>query len=115
MKAIPYIAACGVLLLSACSGEPSERAIRKAFDRSLSEAMQNSGEAGAAFGLSPSAVESLTPKLHSLKKIGCKAAQGAEGYNCDVEIDIELPIFGRQKDTTNVRLVKASDGWRVLD
>ncbi|MFO7326642.1 MAG: hypothetical protein DIU62_013105 [Pseudomonadota bacterium] len=115
MKAIPYLAAASVLALSACSAEPSERDIRKAFDASLKQATQDAAEAAAGFGLSADDMKEMMPELHGVKKIGCRAVEGTEGYICDVEIDMTAPMVGRQKDTGSVRLVKSSGSWRVLE
>lgn len=55
----------------------------------------------------------------SVKKIGCKE-DGSNAYRCDVEVDqnVKASNFGpggRKTDTTNIRFVKASDGWKALN
>lgn len=45
----------------------------------------------------------------NVKKLGCKEAQESTGYDCDVEIS-----GPNGSVVSNLRFVKASDGWRVL-
>lgn len=56
--------------------------------------------------------KALQTKVHSVKKIGCKSA-GEKAYRCDVEVDLENGLTGRQKQVMPVRMVKASDGWAM--
>jgi len=53
--------------------------------------------------------------LHEVKKLGCAEAQGAAGYNCDVDIDVTAPFVGRTKNTSKLRLIKGSDGWQIVE
>ncbi len=84
-------------LLAGCAGEPSEADIRKAYEAKFAEANKLAG----GFGV---------PKLHGLKKLACAKSEGASGYNCDVEMDVEV-LGMRQKNAGNVRLVKGDAGW----
>lgn len=104
MKKVSPIAAA--LLCAACSQGPSnadvERAVR-------AEYTKINNFAGGAFS------DALAVEIHSVKSLGCKAAASSPGYNCDVEIDVTLPILGRHTNIMPARLVKASDGWRLVE
>ena len=89
-----------VLLLSACSGEPSEGDMRAAVEKEVVEANKATAMLGA----------DMKTKLHSFKKVGCKA-DGDNAYRCDVEMDMEAPLVGRKKVVAPMRFVKGSDGW----
>ena len=89
----------GALLLTAC-GEPSEGDLRAAFEKQIAE----SNKMAQGLGVK------MESKLHSLKKVGCKA-DGDNAYRCDVEVDMEVPLVGRKKVVAPVRFVKGSDGW----
>lgn len=91
------IAMAGVL--AGCSSEPSEADIRKAYEAKFAEAGKLAG--------------GLAPKFHGLKKLACAKSEGASGYNCDVEMDVEM-LGMRQKNAGNVRLVKGDDGWILM-
>lgn len=84
-------------LLTGCSSEPSEADIRKAYEAKFAEAVKL---AGGGLGV---------PKLHGLKKLACAKSEGAAGYHCDVELDVEV-LRMRQKSAGSVRLVKGDAG-----
>lgn len=97
-----YLIVVAMLLLSACSGEPSEAALRKAFEKDFKK---NSQPANSQFGQS---------KLYSLEKLACREAGKVPGYVCDVQIDAALPLIGRGIRNMAVRMVKTDDGWTVV-
>lgn len=80
----------------------------------MKQATNNLKATAANLGASSEQADDLTPQIHGVKKIGCKAATGADGYVCDVQIDVTTPLAGRQTRTSTVRLVRGSDGWRVV-
>lgn len=98
-----------VFLLFACSSEPSESeiqaVIKAGYDRSAENARTMSG------GVLP---DSMLPQFFGAKKIGCAAAQGSAGYNCDIEIDASKPIVGRSQEMVKLRLVKGDNGWVIV-
>ncbi len=51
-------------------------------------------------------------KLNSVEKIGCVAADG--GYNCDVEVDMDVPMAGKMKGTRQMRFVEGDEGWTMV-
>jgi hypothetical protein len=90
------------LMLVACGGEPSEGDIRKVIDKSIDDGNQVAQKMGVK----------MESKVHSVKKIGCKS-DGDKAYICDVEVDVEMPMVGRNKGVAPMRFVKTSDGWAV--
>ena len=97
-----FAAMASMLVLTACSGEPSEGDISALLKKDLDTANEQMKR------LSKDAQMQTT--LHSVKKVGCKA-DGEKAYLCDVEIDVEAPLVGRKKAVAPIRLVKGSDGW----
>lgn len=110
-KWISVLAGFGaVFLLSACSGgEPSESdiqaVIKAGYDKSAESARTMSG------GVLP---DGMLPQFFGAKKIGCAAAQGSAGYNCDIEIDASKPIIGRSQEMVKLRFVKSDNGWVIV-
>ena len=90
------------LMLVACGGEPSEGDIRKVIDKSIDDGNQVAQKMGVK----------MESKVHSVKKIGCKS-DGDKAYICDVEVDVEMPMVGRNQGVAPMRFVKTSDGWAV--
>ena len=94
------------LVLAACSGEPSNSDIEKAYQAGIDQANQLREKIpypGANF------------ELHKVKKVSCKSAEGSSGYNCDVELDMTMPLLGRTQRIVNVRMVKGDDGWVAVE
>ncbi len=61
----------------------------------------------------PGGSKRIAPTIHSAKKLTCSAAEN-KVYTCDVEVDVSEPMLNtRQKSTTSLRMVRASDGWKV--
>ena len=100
----------GVLLLTSCSSEPSEKNMREALDKQLQSQVD-----GMQQMLGKEAVQSskaLLPEIKSLKKIGCKP-DGNNAFNCDVELEVSQ-LGGSSKSATSIRFVKSSDGWMAI-
>lgn len=105
---VSVIALC-MVAINGCSSEPSsgdiEKAIRAAVDQENQQAKKMFGE--------KIATGDMLTKVHEARKVSCAAAQGFPGFNCDVELDVSVPLVGRQKAVKQLRFVKASDGWQV--
>jgi len=99
MKITQILSVGMACLLTACSGgEPSEQEIFDAAQMQLENTLS-----GVAEGM-------IT--IHAVKKLGCSKADN--GYNCDIESDVERPFVGRQKATTQIRLINSDDGWVIV-
>lgn len=113
LRPAPAGAALAVLLLAACSGEPSEPEIQAAFDRRGEQQAQALKSmlgtqlgtvAGKLFG---------EPQVRNVRKIGCKA-DGEQAYRCDLEFEVQA--MGQDtKQVAAMRFVKASEGWVLTD
>ncbi len=85
---VKSVAASMLGVLSACSTGPSEGDIKKAVEKSMM---------------------GLGSEHMSIKKLGCETS--GNGYNCDVEMTMEVPLVGKQTTVANLRFVKGSEGW----
>lgn len=92
-----------LMVLAACSREPSGADIEAAMKRSM-DSMKNS-PAGKMFG--------DDMKVYSVKKLGCEKAESGNAYVCDIETDAEMPLQGRGKFPGRLRLVRGDDGWVI--
>lgn len=109
MKATKTSLLAIIFALGGCGGgEPSESDISGAIEKQLKSQLESS--AGVL------KEEDLT--INSIKKIGCKEAEGSSGYNCDidVDIDIKMPFIGKQKQkgVQTLRFVKTDEGWSAV-
>jgi len=95
-------------LLAACSGEPSEKDIRRAVENSMSNAGDNPfAQMAAEFAGSGNG---KLIEVHEVEKLGCQQDTRGSGFDCDVSMEVSL--FGmRQKSDTRVRMVRGKDGW----
>jgi hypothetical protein len=98
-------------LLVGCSGAPSERDVRSAYELEVDQANAMTRKFGG---------EGLTIKVNDVKSHDCKAARlNKDHYVCQVELDTTLPIVGHQHQTTTLTLSKGdtgngSTGWIIL-
>ena len=83
-----------IAVTTGCSGEPSSGDIEKAVK---AHAERGTQEWGGLYKF----------EVHGVKKIGCAAATGSSGFNCDVELDMSVPFVGRSKGVKQIRFVKA--------
>jgi len=102
------LVACG-LLAGACAREPSEADIWRATESMLTSAAVNPftqplvGFASGGKGI----------EIHELHKLGCRKAEAADGYRCDIELEVNA--FGMpQRDRSSVRMVRSKDGWVAM-
>ena len=95
-----------IAVTTGCSGEPSSGDIEKAVKAGFERANPQMRNFGGGLG---------TIEVHGVKKIGCAAATGSSGFNCDVELDMSVPFVGRSKGVKQIRFVKASNGWQAVD
>jgi hypothetical protein len=111
----PALATLGALLvctlLAACSGEPSEKDIRRAVENSMSNAGDNPfAQLAAEFAGSGNG---KLIEVHELEKLGCRKDTRSSGFDCDVSMEVSM--FGmRQKSDTRVRMVRGKDGWVAM-
>jgi hypothetical protein len=100
----------GTTLLAACSGgEPSEKDIEAALLAQLQQQLSASSDV-----FKPEDVV-----VNAIKKVGCVAAEGSAGYQCDVDIDVvvTLPYVGEQhqQGVQSMRFVETETGWAAVE
>ncbi|AMN45709.1 hypothetical protein ACG33_01015 [Steroidobacter denitrificans] len=111
----PARAVIGVLLacslLAACSGEPSEKDIRRAVENSMNNAGDNPfAQIAAEFA---GADNGRLVEVHELEKLGCRKDTRGNGFDCDISMDVS--VFGmRQRSDTRVRMVRGKEGWVAM-
>jgi hypothetical protein len=107
MKVVKVLLLGTLVSLVGCSGEPSDGDINDAINKQYEQQIERSA------GL----LNEDSVKINSIKKVGCVEAEGQQGYNCDVEVDIvvKVPFAGeqKQKGVNNFRLVETDDGWSL--
>ena len=89
--------------LSACSGGPSNGDIKKALAVVIEQANQQTKSLAAMTGMKVS--DDMLVKMDGIKNLGCKPLQDSSAFNCEVEVN---------KKVMQLRFVKASDGWQVM-
>ncbi len=115
MKTINFTAPLTILLagvlLTGCSGAPSQGDIKNAYQDEVDQANNLTRKFGG---------EGFTIKVNDVKKIDCKpSTHNKEHYICQVELDTTLPIVGHQHQTTTLTLTKGdtgngNKGWIIL-
>ena len=95
-----FVAASFLALgLTACSSGPSDSDAKAAYEKQLAQ-LPNMESIGGI-------------KVHSVKILSCESE--GDVHLCNVETDIEQPMLGRQKNAQQVRFIKGSDGWAVMN
>ena len=107
---IPLLA----IALSGCSGEPSESDIKSAFSKEIDKANAFVDRASGGNEAMKTFSKSMKTELKEVKKLGCKEAQDASGYNCDVKVTAVAPLVGETTNTATARLIKGDDGWELV-
>jgi hypothetical protein len=97
-----------LLLLSACSNEPSQVELKQAVQGQYDKFNSPSAALGATSPASQFVV-------HEVKKIGCKKGADAKAYSCDIEVDVTTPLVGRNKSVKTLRVVDEGSHWQVMN
>ena len=95
-----------VVVLAACSNEPSQGELKQAVQGQYDTFNSQSAAAGATSAASKFIV-------HDVKKIKCKKGSAAKEYSCDIEVDVTVPLIGRDKSVKTLRLVDEGSHWQV--
>ncbi len=99
------------VLLTGCSGAPSQGDIKNAYQDEVDQANALTRKFGG---------EGMTIKVNEVKKVDCKqSTHNKEQFICQVELDTTLPIVGHQHQATSLTLTKGdtpngSKGWIIL-
>ena len=92
--------------LVGCGGAPSEGDIKSAWGKEVAKNAAAASSSGVNFRMN-------LPETKVSNKIGCKE-DGEKAYKCDVEMEVQQGAK-TQKTPINMRLVKGSDGWTIVD
>lgn len=110
LSASIILAVATLSMLAGCSREPSESNIKDAYthevDQTNSLTHKFSGDA-------------MKIKVNDLKKIDCKESTTKGQFNCNVDIDLTLPIIGQHEQKTMLTVAKGDlgdgkQGWIIL-
>lgn len=95
-------------LLACSGGEPTEGEIAEAMKKQIKIQLETTGDIFKEDDIS----------INSIKKVGCSEAKDKPGYNCDidVDIDIKMPLIGKQKQqgVQSIRFVETNNGWEAV-
>ncbi|MGA7778235.1 MAG: hypothetical protein WCA85_11060 [Paraburkholderia sp.] len=98
-------ALCAAVLLSACSGSPSEGDVRAALEKQVDAGRAQTEQLLGKSSFLDSQMDQQKQAVANIKLVGCKS-DGDKAYLCDVESN---GTAGR------VRMLKGSDGWLASD
>ena len=52
-------------------------------------------------------------EILSVKKLGCDKAGGA--WQCTVDVQSRIPLVGDKRQTRQLKVAKADDGWQLVE
>lgn len=101
-----------VLMMTACSGEPSSSDVKGALENDVKQMLEMQSNFASALSGRGQSASATKPKLEDIRKVGCKE-DGEKAYRCDVEIVV---MNGGEKKSSVVpaRFVKTSSGWQAM-
>ncbi|WP_263066074.1 hypothetical protein [Dickeya dadantii] len=97
------------VVLSGCGGrEPTEQDIRQAVDDMVAQTNREMKQkVGTLFN------DAMVLKINSLKKLNCIRSEN-KGYQCNVDLDMSLPLFGNKKETVNFTFIQEDGVWKLV-
>lgn len=93
------------VLLSACSGGPSENDIKALLEAELDKMSAMVSELGG-----DSMSDMLKVEIHNVTIHSCEEERN-DVYRCDVEVDATAPVIGRSVERSEILLAKSDNGW----
>lgn len=93
------------ILLTACSGAPSQADIEQAYRHEVEQVNQMTTRLGGG---------SLAIQVNSVKKLDCQKPDQHDRYRCQVEIDTTMPFLGNRRENTELTLTPTERGWKIL-
>ncbi|ADM99407.1 hypothetical protein BM451_12060 [Dickeya dadantii] len=96
-------------MLSGCGGrEPTEQDIGQAVDEMVAQTNQEMKQkVGTLFN------DAMVLKINSLKKLNCIRSEN-KGYQCNVDLDMSLPLVGNKKETVNFTFIQEDGVWKLV-
>lgn len=97
------------VMLSGCGGnEPTEQDIRHAVDEMAAQTNQEiEKKVGTLFN------DEMMLKVNSLKKLNCIKSKN-KIYQCNIDLDVSLPLAGNKKEIVNLTFIQEADSWRLI-
>ncbi|NAT76648.1 hypothetical protein CWD78_03610 [Dickeya dadantii] len=97
------------VVLSGCGGrEPTEQDIGQAVDEMVAQTNQEMKQkVGTLFN------DAMVLKINSLKKLNCIRSEN-KGYQCNVDLDMSLPLVGNKKETVNFTFIQEDGVWKLV-
>lgn len=101
-----FIAATCIILpmLAACSSEPNEQELQQAYQKTLQDT-----NAIAERLQQPQ----LQMRLQSFKKVSCAKTAVKQQYRCHIEVELNTPLLGVQKQQGEIKATQHPDGWSI--
>ncbi|ANE77673.1 hypothetical protein JFB36_00085 [Dickeya solani] len=96
-------------MLWGCGGrEPTEQDIRQAVDDMAAQTNQEMKQkVGTLFN------NAMVLKINSLKKLNCIRSEN-KGYQCNVDLDMSLPLVGNKKEIANFTFIQEDGVWKLV-
>lgn len=91
-------------LLAACSSEPDEQDLQRAYEKTLQDT-----NAVADSIRQPQ----MHMRLQSFKKISCSKTDIKQQYRCKIAVELNTPLLGVQKQQGEINATRQGDGWAI--
>ena len=91
-------------LLTACSREPNEQELRHAYERNLAETNAITNRMGSS---------KMHMSLQEFKKVSCTKADSKNSYQCKIEVVLNTPLLGVQKQQGEIKANKQGNDWII--
>ena len=92
-------------LLAACSSEPDEQDLQHAYQKTLEDT-----NAIADRLQQPQ----MHMRLQSFKKISCAKTEVKQQYLCKIDVELNTPLLGVQKQQGEIKATRQGDGWTIV-
>jgi hypothetical protein len=100
-----WIIMASAVLLTACSGTPSQADIEQAYRYEVEQVNQMTARLGGG---------SLAIQVDAVKKLDCQKPDQHDRYRCQVEIETTMPFLGNRRESTELILTSTERGWKIL-
>ena len=95
------------LVLSACSREPTQEQLHQLYSEKVNSTNQLAEKLTRQKG--------TIIQIKNFEKIDCNKVSGSKDYLCRVNVTVNLPFLGDQKNTPELHVAKGENGWIILD
>lgn len=100
-----FLVICFALpMLAACSSEPNEQDLQQAYQKTLQETNAIADRINQP---------QMHMRLQSFKKTSCTKTDIKQQYRCKIEVELNTPLLGVQKQQGEIKATRQEDGWAV--